>query len=75
MGGPICRWDSIQPNAPFKVILVWQFSRLTGKRKHAVAFKSMLRRRGIRAVSITEHVDDSPSGKFMEAIIEGVDEL
>ena len=35
----------------------------------------MLCRRGIRVVSITEHADDSPTGKLMEAIIESVDEF
>ena len=50
-------------------------ARFTRKREHAVAFKSMLRRKGIRVVSITEHADDSPTGKLMEAIIESVDEF
>ena len=67
--------DATGPDAPFKEILVWKFSRFTRKREHAVAFKSMLRRRGIRVVSITEHADESPMGKLMEAIIEGVDEF
>ena len=31
--------------------------------------------RGIRVTSITEHADDSPTGKLMEAIIEGLDEF
>ena len=62
-------------NFPFEVILVWKFSRFTRKREHAVAFKSMLRRKGIRVVSITEHADDSPTGKLMEAIIEIADEF
>ncbi len=62
-------------DAPFKEILVWKFSRFTRKREHAVAFKSMLRRKGIRVVSITEHADDTPTGKLMEAIIESVDEF
>ena len=56
-------------------LLVWKFSRFTRKREHAVAFKSMLRRKGVRVVSITEHADDSPTGKLMEAIIESVDEF
>ena len=34
-------------NAPFQVILVWKFSRFTRKREHAVAFKSMLRRKAL----------------------------
>ena len=64
-----------KPTAPFQEILVWKFSRFTRKREHAVAFKSMLRRKGVRVVSITEHADDTPTGKLMEAIIESVDEF
>ena len=63
--------EGSQPKAPFEVILVWKFSRFTRKREHAVAFKSMLRRKGIRVVSITEHADDSPTGKLMEAASRG----
>ena len=67
--------EGSRPNAAFQVILVWKFSRFTRKREHAVAFKSMLRRKGVRVVSITEHADDTPTGKLMEAIIESVDEF
>ena len=67
--------EAVKPEAPFREILVWKFSRFTRKREHAVAFKSMLRRKGVRVVSITEHADDSPTGKLMEAIIESVDEF
>ena len=67
--------EAAKPEAPFREILVWKFSRFTHKREHAVAFKSMLRRKGVRVVSITEHADDSPTGKLMEAIIESVDEF
>ena len=64
-----------KPTTPFQVILVWKFSRFTRKREHAVAFKSMLRRKGIWVVPITEHADDSSTGKLMDAIIESVDEF
>ena len=63
-----------KPIAPLKEILVWKCSRFTRKIEHAVAFKSMLRLRGIRVVSITEQADDTPTGKLLEAIIESVDE-
>ncbi len=62
-------------SAHFEVILVWKFSRFTRKREHTVAFRSMLRRKGIRVVSTTEHADDSPTGNLIEAIIESVDEF
>ena len=67
--------EASHADSPFQEILVWKFSRFTRKREHAVAFKSMLRKRGIRVTSITEHADDSPTGKLMEAIIESVDEF
>ena len=67
--------EASKPEAPFQEILVWKFSRFTRKREHAVAFESMLRRKGIRVVSITKHADDTPTGKLMEAIIESVDEF
>ena len=63
------------PDAAFREILVWKFSRFTRKREHAVAYKSMLRMRGVRVVSITENADDTPSGKLLEGIIESVDEF
>ncbi len=67
--------EASKSDAPFQEILVWKFSRFTRKREHAVAFKSMLRKKGVRVVSITEHADDTPTGKLMEAIIESVDEF
>ena len=67
--------EASKPETPFQEILVWKFSRFTRKREHAVAFKAMLRRRGVRVVSITEQADDTPTGKLLEAIIESVDEF
>ncbi len=63
-----------KPKSPFDVILVWKFSRFTRKREHAVAFKSQLRRKGIRVVSITEQAEDNATGRLLEGIIESVDE-
>ena len=63
-----------KPKSPFEVILVWKFSRFTRKREHAVAFKSQLRRKGIRVVSITEQAEDNATGRLLEGIIESVDE-
>ena len=67
--------EGSKPKAPFEVILVWKFSRFTRKREHAVAFKSQLRRKGIRVVSITEQAEDNATGRLLEGIIESVDEF
>ncbi len=67
--------EASMPEAAFREIMVWKFSRFTRKREHAVAYKSMLRKRGVRVVSITERADDTPTGKLLEGIIESVDEF
>ena len=63
------------PEPPFREVLVWKFSRFTRKREHAVAYKSLLRRRGVTVVSITEPIEDTPTGALTEGIIETVDEF
>ena len=66
--------EGSRTKALFDVILVWKFSRFTRKREHAVVFKSQLRRKGIRVVSITEQAEDNATGRLLEGIIESVDE-
>ena len=67
--------EAKRTEAPFEEILVWKFSRFTRKREHAVVLKSMLRRKGLRVVSITEQAEDNPTGRLLEGIIETVDEF
>ena len=60
--------EAANPEAPFKEIWGWQFSRFTRKRGHAVAFKSILRNKGFRVVSIIEQsADDSATGRLLRA--------
>ena len=67
--------EAKRTEAPFEEILVWKFSRFTRKREHAVVLKSMLRRKGLRVISITEQAEDNPTGRLLEGIIETVDEF
>jgi len=64
-----------RPQKPFALILVWKYSRFARSREDSIVFKAMLRRKGIRVVSITEPADDTPTGKLMEAMIESLDEF
>ena len=61
--------------AAFHKILVWKLSRFTRKPEHDVALRSMLRRRGVRVVSIAEDVDNTPTRKLMEEVVEFMDEF
>ncbi len=61
--------------SPFELILVWKYSRFARNREDAIVFKSLLKKHGVRVVSITEPSEDSPTGKLLEAIIESLDEF
>lgn len=60
---------------PFETIIVWKFSRFARNREDAIIYKSLLRKYGVNVVSINEQVDDSPSGKLLEGMIEVMDEF
>ena len=55
---------------PFDLILVWKYSRFARSREDSIVFKTMLRKNGIRVISINEPSEDTPTGKLLEAMIE-----
>ena len=59
---------------PFDAILVWKFSRFARNREDSIVYKSMLRKRGIDVVSISEPVGDDKMSVLIEALIEAMDE-
>jgi site-specific DNA recombinase len=60
---------------PFDLILVWKFSRFARNREDSIVFKTMLRKQGVRVISISEPSEDTPTGKLLEAMIESLDEF
>lgn len=66
---------SKQKEPPFTVILVWKLSRFARNREDSILYKAMLRKHGVQVVSINEHIEDSPSGRMLEGMIEVVDEF
>ena len=60
---------------PFDLILVWKYSRFARSREDSIVFKTMLRKNGIRVISISEPAEDTPTGKLLEAMIESLDEF
>ena len=63
------------PKAAFHRILVWKLSRFTRKPEHDFTLRSILRHRGVRVVSIADHVDNTPTGKLIESIVEDMHEV
>ena len=64
-----------QTNKPFDLILIYKYSRFARNREDSIVYKAFLRKNGVQLVSITEPVEDTAMGRFMESIIECLDEF
>jgi DNA invertase Pin-like site-specific DNA recombinase len=64
-----------QKPPPFEAILVWKLSRFARNREDSIIYKSLLRKQGVQVISINEPVEDTPSGRLLEGIIEVIDEF
>lgn len=57
----------------FDVILVHKFNRFARNTYDSAIYKHKLREAGIRVISATQKIDDSPEGRMMESVIEAMD--
>lgn len=55
-----------QQQPPFRVILVWKLSRFARNREDSIIYESLLRKHGVQVVSISEPLEDTPSGRVLE---------
>ena len=60
---------------PFQAILVWKLSRFARNRQDSIIYKSLLKKRSIDVISISEPIDNTPQGQLMEGMIEVIDEF
>ena len=67
-------WCKRSPK-PVDMVLVWKYSRFARNRQDSIVYKAMLRKIGVQVVSITEPLDDTPTGRLLEGIIESLDEF
>ena len=54
-------------------LLVWKLSRFARNRIDSVVYKKLLSKQGIRVISISEPIDDTPEGRILEGMIEIID--
>ena len=66
---------SKQTPKPFDAILVWKLSRFARNREDSIIYKSLLRKRGVSVISINEPIDESPTGRLIEGVLEVLDEF
>ena len=62
--------DVTSADCPVKEIWVWDRARFSRNNEHMVAYRAILRRKGIRLISITQPSDDSPSGELTDGVID-----
>ncbi len=64
-----------EKDRPFDIIIIWDSSRFTRNLEDALTFKGLLKKHGVKLVSITENFDESPIGKLLEHIIDVFNEF
>lgn len=65
---------SKQSSKPFSRIYLWDIRRFGRNRIESAVFKQRLRSRGIEIVYLKENIDDTATGRLIEAIIEAIAE-
>ena len=71
-----CRMIEIakSPKQPFDAIIVWKYSRFARNQEESIIYKSLLRKHGVRVISVSEPSSDDPFSSLVERIIEWMDE-
>lgn len=59
---------------PFDAIVVWKYSRFARNQEESIIYKSLLRKHGVRVISVSEPSSDDPFSSLVERIIEWMDE-
>ena len=65
--------DATNPDTEFHTILVWKLSRFARNKYDSVTYEYMLEKRGIKVISVTEPMDDSPAGELLRGFIQAID--
>ena len=65
--------DSRKNPKPFDAIVVTNFARFARNKEDSVIYKGLLKKLGIRVISIEQPNDGSPEGQLMEGIFEAFD--
>ena len=56
----------------FDVILVWKLDRFARDKEDSAYYKWALKKNGIKVISATEMITDTPEGALLESVLEGI---
>ena len=55
----------------FQIVIVWKLDRFARNRYDSAIYKRMLKKNGVRVVSVMENITDSPEGIILEGLQPG----
>ena len=58
----------------FQIVVVWKLDRFARNRYDSAIYKRMLKKYGVRVVSVMENITDSPEGIILEGLLESMAE-
>ena len=58
----------------FNVVLVWKLDRFARSRYDSAHYKNLLKKNGVKVISVTERIGDGPEGIILESMLEGMAE-
>lgn len=58
----------------FDVVLIWKSNRFSKKRKQAISYRDILRKKGVKLLSATESNIEGPAGILFESMNDGYSE-
>ena len=59
----------------FEIVLVWKLDRFSRDRYDSAHYKHILKKNGVKVVSVKEHISEGPEGIILEAMLEGYAEF
>ena len=59
----------------FDAVVVYKLDRFSRDRYDSAVYKNRLKRNGVRVISATENISDSPEGIILESVLEGMAEF
>lgn len=62
--------DATSKEHPFSKLYIWKISRFSRSMEDSIIYKSMLEKKGVKVVSVSEPISDDIYGKLMERFLE-----
>lgn len=62
--------EAVSKEHPFDKLYVWKLSRFSRSMEDSIIYKSMLEKKGVKVVSVSEPISDDIYGKLLERLLE-----